>query len=292
MRHAYWLAHRIAASGSSHIHVHFGGPAAQWAMCASALNGVPYSFVAHRYEVYERPPPRFDTLVRRARFCVTVSQANVRQLNRMLGQLSSKFELIPNGTDTSFFCPDRNVPREPGLVVSVGRLSPQKAFQDLIEAAAIVRDRSSSFHMVIIGEGPERQRLEALIAARHLGSRVTLAGARDALFVRDRLRRAEVFALSSISESFGVVYLEAMATETPVVGTGVQGVPEVVAEGVTGFLVPPGAPEAMAERIAKLLGDPDLRGRMGRAGRQRVCKEFSITEQAVRLSGLLTTGPV
>ncbi len=173
------------------------------------------------------------------------------------------------------FTPSDGVER---VVVAAGRLSPEKGFGVLIDAAAEVCANDPGVGFVLFGEGDERAALEARIAARGLTRRFRMPGFTPDL---DRyLPCADVVALSSFTEGLPNVLLEASAAGVPVVGTAVGGVPEVIADGETGYVVPPRDPAALAEKLTRLLGDCDLRRTMGDAGRRRMRTQFTFESQA------------
>ena len=127
---------------------------------------------------------------------------------------------------------------------------------------------------MIVGDGPERARLEAEIRRLGLEGAVVLAGDRDD--VAAMLARADVFVLSSTSEGLPLSILEAMAAGLPVVASSVGGVPEAVEDGETGLLVPPRDPVRLAAALERLLVDPALRRRLGSNGRERVRQHFGL----------------
>jgi glycosyltransferase involved in cell wall biosynthesis len=134
----------------------------------------------------------------------------------------------------------------------------------------------------VVGEGPDRDAVAQAIHDRGLADRVELTGTRED--VAQILARADVFVLSSRSEGMPMSALEAMAAGLPVVATAVGGVPELVVDGETGFLVPPGDAPALSRALDRILGDPDLRRRLGEAGRQRAGGMFALPEwQAAHL---------
>jgi len=164
------------------------------------------------------------------------------------------------------------------VVLAAGRLSPEKGFTILVEAAASVLRADPGAGVVLFGEGVLRGDLERRVAALGLSGRFVLPGHRtdlDAL-----IPAADVVVLPSFTEGMPNVALEASAAAVPVVATAVGGTPEVVADGVTGYLVPAGQPKALAAKLSELLADPGVRKRMGEAGRARMHARFTFSAQA------------
>jgi glycosyltransferase involved in cell wall biosynthesis len=159
------------------------------------------------------------------------------------------------------------------LLVSVGRLKAPKDFGTLARALALLP--AGSFEAWIVGEGPDRAALETELRRLRLEDRVRLAGERDD--VPALLADADVFVLSSRSEGLPVSVLEAMAAELPVVASRVGGLPELVVDGKTGFLVTPSSPPDLAAALARLIGDRDLRRRLGAVGRVRAETRFNLS---------------
>ena len=159
------------------------------------------------------------------------------------------------------------------LIGAVGRLDPVKDLPTLLHAFGRLTGRHSHARLILIGDGPERARLERLIAASNLSTRVTLAGYRRD--VKDLLPALDVYVNTSVFEGLSLTILEAMAAALPVVATQVGGTPEVVVDGETGILVP-NDPEAIAGALSALLHDSERRRMFGRAGRTRVERLFSI----------------
>jgi glycosyltransferase involved in cell wall biosynthesis len=159
------------------------------------------------------------------------------------------------------------IPEDAPLVGTVANLKAHKGLDQLLEAAVEVRRRVPSARFVVVGQGPMETPLRAQAAATGLDGVVTFAGFRtDALRIAAAM---DVFVLSSHHEGLSIALVEAMALGRPVVVTRVGGLPEVVDDGQEGLLVPPGDPAALAAGIAALLGDGDLRRRMGEAARRR-----------------------
>jgi glycosyltransferase involved in cell wall biosynthesis len=165
---------------------------------------------------------------------------------------------------------DRALPR----LVAVGRLKAPKDFLTLVRALAALPE--GSFEALIVGDGPDRAQVEAEIRRLGLAERVELAGERDD--VPQLLAASDVFVLASRSEGLPVSVLEAMAAELPVAASAVGGLAELVDDGGTGILVPAGDEVALAEALRRLVADPELRRKLGAAGRARAEAEFDLAE--------------
>jgi glycosyltransferase involved in cell wall biosynthesis len=160
------------------------------------------------------------------------------------------------------------------IVGNIGALVAHKGQRYFVDAAALVIREVPDAHFFIAGEGELRRELEAQIHHLGLEKRILLTGFRpDALSL---LKAFDVFVMSSLTEGLGTSILDAMACSRAVVGTRAGGIPEVVDEGTTGFVVPPHDAQALATAIVKLLKEKELRTRFGRAGRQRVEREFTV----------------
>ncbi|MEN3338214.1 MAG: hypothetical protein V7647_1890 [Acidobacteriota bacterium] len=165
------------------------------------------------------------------------------------------------------------LPHGAPIVGNVAALVPHKGQRHLIEAARLVLPQVPDVRFVIAGEGELRPGLERQIREHHLEKHVVLAGFRpDVLSLH---KAFDIFVMSSITEGLGTSLIDAMACGKPVVATKVGGIPEVVVDGETGFLVEPRDHEGMARALAGLLADEGLRRRMGEAGRTRARVRFS-----------------
>lgn len=189
----------------------------------------------------------------------------------------------------SFFPRDTAVSH---VVVGAGRFSPEKGFGVLVEAAAAVCRENPTAGIVLFGEGPLRGALEHRVAELGLTGRVALPGFRTDL--DSLIGAADVVVLPSYTEGLPNVALEASAAGVPVVATAVGGTPEAIADNVNGFLVPPGAPGALAVKVSQLLRDPALCREFGTAGQARMRDLFTFRAQAdayLRLLRTLTLRP-
>ena len=207
---------------------------------------------------------------------IATSHATRRQgLDRGVGH-AAQYEVVHPSIDPGEFSPPeraairREVREELGLagdafvVASVLRLAPQKAPEVLIRAAAAVAPARPRVRWLLVGGGPLEPQVRRLVDGLGLSERVRLLGPRRD--VPRLLQACDAFALSSAWEPFGIACLEAAAAGLPVVGTGVDGVPEAVADGVTGILVPPGRADLLAGAVIRLASDPGLARAMGAAG--------------------------
>ncbi len=217
--------------------------------------------------------------------CVSEGQAvKVRQS----GVPPERVVVIRNAIDpTTFAHPDPTARKEletlfeytPRRIVgAAGRLSPEKGFDQLIDAAALVTRTAPDAGFVLFGDGPLREALSRRVIERGLTGRFVLAGFRAD--VGRFLPHLDLGVLSSFSEGLPVILLEIMAAGVPVVATAVGGTPEVIEEGVSGYLVPAGSPEVLARRVLEVLADEAVRREMGQRGRQRVRAEFTFEAQS------------
>jgi glycosyltransferase involved in cell wall biosynthesis len=175
------------------------------------------------------------------------------------------------------------VPADASVIGTVGRLGPQKAPLDLLSAFERVAHARPEAHLVLVGDGPQRGAVERAIAAAGLSDRVHLLGLRHD--VPNLLRAFDVFALASRWEGLPRVFPQAMAAGLPIVATSVDGATDAIRDGETGFLVPPGRPDVMAERLLALATDRARALRMGAAGLARV-GEFSARRMVDQLEAL------
>ena len=212
---------------------------------------------------------------------IAVSRATKTDWVRRSSIPAGRVVAIHNGIDPEKFA--RRVSKElarrklglpvDALVVGgVGRLDEAKGFGDLIDAVAMLSSEFPNLALILAGQGPLRGELERQVERLGLSSRVRFPGfLSDVQLVLDSL---DVFVLPSLCETLGYALLEAMATELPAIGSAVGGIPEVIAEGETGFLIPPRDPARLAAVLRKVLRDRGLRRAMGAAGRVRVIRDF------------------
>jgi glycosyltransferase involved in cell wall biosynthesis len=191
-----------------------------------------------------------------------------------------------NGIDLSRFAYSGSDPGGPAVIVA--RLSPEKSIDTLLRAVPVVLATCPDFRLEVAGDGPCREALAALAAELRLGDRVRFLGTVGD--VPALLARARLFVLSSLTEGVSLTLLEASARGLPIVATAVGGNPEVVADGITGLLVPAASPDALAGCVLRLWGDVALRTRMGEAGRKRVEERFDVRRMVAAYEAMYRPG--
>jgi len=211
---------------------------------------------------------------------VATCQAVADVMQQREGIPGSKITVIYNGVELSdptnaiFRKPLHDRGSSPMKIICIGRLSPEKGHYILLEALADLKTCVVSNQLILIGEGKQHSALAERSAQPDLAGRVNILGTRSD--IPEQLAKADIFVLPSDWEGVSMALLEAMAAGLPVVATAVGGTPEVVVDGKTGFLVPPHDSGRLADALSRLLLDPDLRQRMGQAGRERAFEQFNI----------------
>ena len=211
--------------------------------------------------------------VARADLVVVTSRYSAEVARREYGVPPERLAVVPEPIDLEvwddqFWRASRR-PRGAPVVLCVARAYPRKRIQDLMRAAAVLRARVPGIQVRVVGRGPEWPALSQLHAELGLGDSVALLGDLTRERLAEEYVNASVFCLPSVQEGFGIVFLEAMAAELPVVACRVAAVPEVVLDGITGLLTAPREPDTLAGQIERLIADPALARRLGREGRRR-----------------------
>ena len=268
------------------VHAHFARQATAKAREIAAELGCPFTFTAHGYDVYRRPPEDFAARAAAAAAVVTVSRANARHIERVFGVPAAHVSVIPCGVDTERFRPASGPRPEPPRILCVARLVKVKNHELLLRACAALKDRGHEFRCVLVGDGVERGEVEARRAGLHLDEVVEMTGAADQDGVLERWREAQIGVLTSSSEGMPVALMEAAACGVPVVATAVGGVGELVEHGLTGLLVPAGDDAALADALEQLLTEPDTARKMGKAARLRAEELFSVHREVDALLAL------
>jgi len=225
------------------------------------------------------------TIARLADVHVAISAGLARYLAESEGFDASVFEVVHYGIEPG--PPPPAPPGEPRLAI-VGRLIPIKGHEVLLEAVRLSRDEVPGLSLEIAGDGPLDAQLRATVTRLGLDDRVTFLG--RVAVPGPVYERAEIVVVPSFGEGFGMVALEAMERGRAVIASDVGGLPEIVAAGETGLVVPSGDPATLAETIVELARDPARTQALGAAGRERALSAFSQARCTERTETLYLTG--
>ncbi|WP_113910743.1 glycosyltransferase [Roseovarius dicentrarchi] len=293
LRHLIYLAEaahvarRCAAIGALHAHAHFGTNAATVAMLSHAMGGPRYSFTVHGPEEFDAPRAlSLATKIERAAFAVAISSFGRSQLCRLVPyDLWSRIEIVHCGIEPARFAVPAPLPQGALHLVAIGRFVEQKGQMLLIPALKAAIADVPDLHLTLIGDGPLRAALEHGIKAEGLGAHVTFTGWLDEAGVRARLAASHGLIMPSFAEGLPMVVMEAMAAARPVIATYIAGTPELVQDGITGWLVPAGDGAALAGAIAQMADTPrSTLADMGNAGRARVLARHDVDAEAAKLA--------
>lgn len=230
--------------------------------------GIPVVYKKH--EAIPHQAPEQIRSLQRATCCIGVSESIRRCLQSTMGS-SYNVVVIPNAVDLSPLLlsrrsSQRSAGSEPSRIALVTRISPEKGVQYLPEIARMVLNECPNVLFLVAGDGPLRNQLDWECAKLGVNKQVSFLGALNHEQVIKLLSQSDIFLLPSLTEGMPVSVIEAMACGTPIVATAVGGTPELIADGISGILVQPSDPEALARAVIKLLQDDDLRLQFGKAG--------------------------
>lgn len=273
----------------SHLHNHFSNSSCSVAMLAAQLGGFTFSVTMHGpAEFFEPKYWRIDEKIRRALFVCCISHFCRSQAMIFAPQAKwNRLHVIHCGVDLRLFDKAKHAGSAQRLLF-VGRLAAVKGLPILLEAFVLLKQEHPGLTLTVAGDGPDRGALEQRAKDLGISDAVRFVGYQSQAQVRELLLETDVFIMASFAEGVPVVLMEAMASAVPVVATRIAGVAELVEDGISGFLVPPGDAQSLAERTAALLDDPALRQRFGKAGRAEVEAEFNIATESQRLVQVLT----
>lgn len=278
------------------LHCHFGDLALGYRF-ARALWRIPLVASFYGYDVTKFPRGRkhvYEPLFRAAAAVVALGPSMASRLEAM-GCPADRLEIVGLGVDTTRFAfRERTARRDGGPVrlLTVARLVEKKGIEYALEAIARVGVRHPNLTYDVIGDGPRRKALAERANRLGLGDRVFFHGARTEAGVRQAMEDADLFLLPSVTATDGdeegtpTVLLEASSVGLPILSTRHSGIPEIVIDGVTGYLAPERDPVTLAENLTKLLNDPSSWCSMGRAGRQHVVRNYDQTVLSERLEGV------
>lgn len=260
-----------------HIHVHHGYFGSWIAMVAARVLRIPFSLTLHGSDVLIHAT-YLDIKLRRCQFCVTVSEFNRRHILENCAEVDPKKILVRRmGVDCGVPGPQVRAESEnaPLTVLAVGRLHAVKDHAFLVRACHLLKSRGLRFICCIAGDGPERASLERLMRDLQVEREIRLLGhlARDE--IDDQYEKADLVVLTSRSEGIPLVLMEAMAREKVVLAPAITGIPELVLDGVTGFLYEPGSLDDFTTRVELISRARSALGALRRAAREHVRQHFN-----------------
>jgi teichuronic acid biosynthesis glycosyltransferase TuaC len=275
------------------IHAHGPLPCGHAAMLLNTELKIPYVVSVHGLDAFstEQVKGRAGEWCRRISLRVYRSSQRVICISETVRERvlegtgrSCRTSVVYNGVDPERFSPASGPASIAPGVLSVGNLIPIKGHELLIRAVAALISEFPTISLEIIGDGPERSRLQVLAHQLRVDGRVRFLGRQARRQVADAMRRCLVFALPSRYEGLGCVYLEAMSVGKPVIGCRGQGIAEVIRHGANGFLVGPDNEKELTLALAMLLRDAELRRKLGAAARETILDRFTLEQQAASLA--------
>ena len=279
--------------GIRHLHAHYANLPAKVALLVHRVTGLAYSITTHAKDIFQNDPfalPRLRERMARARFVIANSRFSADHIRAGLNG-EGEIHVVHNGVDLESFPLRQDAPKRP-LLLSVGRLVEKKGFEHLVGACNLLKQRGMEFSCEIVGTGLLSSRLKDLIRQYGVGDRVRLLGPLPQQVLREHYRRAMVFALPCVRAKDGDrdilpnAVKEAMAVGVPVVTTRLEGIQELVEDGVSGLLIQPGNQESLAAKLEELLQNPQLRQRLSVAGRKVIETRFDRRRNFVKLREL------
>lgn len=274
------------------LHVHFGNAGATVGVLVKQLNRCHLSYTIHGPDEFDDVHGQHLALkMQEADRVICISQFAKGQLMRISHPDDwHKLQVCRLGVDPSQFTfSERPMDKPTPELLCVGRLSSAKAQTILVQACAQLRDRGVAFHLTMVGQGPDRPRVEQAIRDHHLGEHIHLTGALNQEAVRAQFAKADIFVLASLAEGIPVVLMEAMSSGVPCVSTPVNGIPELIQHERTGLLATPGDVDSLAEQLARLIAEPALRRQLARAALLKVQADFDLPRNVQQLSSIFST---
>lgn len=278
------------------IHAHGALPCGHASALLSRHLGIPFVVTVHGLDAFNTCfqggiPAKWRRqesifVYRTARIVICISE-KVQQILRSGMPVGVSSAVVHNGTDVDLFSPGSAalVPPEKEILI-VGNLIASKGQELGLRAIGRIGTLFPRLECQIIGEGPDRARLEALASQLGLGQRVRFLGRQSRAAVADAMRACSVFVLPSRNEGLGCVYLEAMACGKPVIACRGQGIDEIIKHGVNGWLIPVDGLDELAQGISTLLQSADVSSRMGTAARETILNGLTLLDQAQRLANV------
>jgi glycosyltransferase involved in cell wall biosynthesis len=268
-----------------HLHIHFAHVSTQIGMYASSLASIPYSFTSHANDLFQRGL-LLDNKIKRAKVAVTISDYNYNFLKKYTNN-EEKLKIIRCGIDLNiyqFSIKEYDIKKNKVILKTLGRLVEKKGMDVLILAVANLKQKNIDFHLEIGGDGPLRSTLEDLVFQTQLSSHISFTGSVHHDQVSSWLKEADLFILACKKTAVGdydgipVVLMEAMAIGIPVISTDISGIPELIQEGVTGYLAQSDNPQSLANVIENRIMNLSSMNEVIENARQKIENDFNINK--------------
>ena len=277
--YALYLAEYLRREGIEHVHCQWATYPATVGLLLKQWAGITYSIAAHAYDIYLMPR-MLPAKLEEALFVVTCADYNRKFLSTLCSEsAASRIYLNYHGTDLDRFVRSRRGKSERLRIVSVGWMKEYKGFHVVVEALARLIAKGVDAELHLAGDGPQRGYLEAQAQRLGVAERVIFHGFVDHKALRDIYDQADVLAMGSIEmntlgrqDVIPNVLAEAMAMELPVVSTRMGGIPELIEDGEQGLLVPQRDPQAMADALERIAGEPETVARLVEAASRKVVR--------------------
>ena len=270
-----------------HIHCHFGTNSTAVATLCRILGGPKYSFTVHGPEEFDRAESLgLECKVEHCDFVVVVSSFGRSQLYRWIAFRDwGKVRIVHCGLDATYFDRPLTLPPTRHSLLAIGRLHEQKGMPLLVEAVARLAAEDVKFTLTIVGDGPLRGHLESLISRHELQDHIILAGWKTGDEVQELLIASRALIMPSFAEGLPVAIMESLAAGRPVVSTYIAGIPELVRDGIEGWMIPAGSSDALADAMRKVLDCPNTTlAEMGRVGAKRALLRHDVRNEAKKLA--------
>jgi glycosyltransferase involved in cell wall biosynthesis len=280
---AAFLAQELQRLQITHLQVHFANLPTAIVEMAQMLYPFTFNIFAHAKDIYLTPTKVLDRRIKKSEFILTCTGFNAQHLQQ-ISTSTTPIVLSYHGINFTRFTPNLTIRQQSTvpMIMSVGRFCEKKGFPYLLQACSQLKQAGHIFQCMIIGYGEMRSELEQLIESLELTDVVVLPGKKTQDQLVDLYNEASLFVLPCLVTDDGDrdgipnVLLEAMAMELPVVSTDISGIAELIDNNSNGFLVPEKNSEALAQAIAALITQPQLRRQFGQRGREKVLNDFNL----------------
>lgn len=287
-----YFAKEIQHKGIEHIHAHWATIPTTSAVIISQMTGIPFSFTAHAWDIFIDQTMLAEK-VKRAQFVFTCTGYNKKFLNSLLEKkYRDKVILNYHGIDfEKLEIPSRE--KDKYFVFSIGRLCEQKGFAYLIKSCKILIEKGYDIKCIIVGEGPDRKKLEKLIMEEEMEDVVLLKGIQPHSAIFEFFSKAAIFVLPCVIAKNGDrdgipnVIIESLAVQIPVISTNVSGIPEIIVNNQTGLVIPPRDEKSLANAMIFLLQNSEKQKMFAKNGRNLVEEKFDIKKNVADLVNIL-----